>query len=165
MSIAFFLFLLIYSRHHTLIGVIGRLHKRALVAVILIERNTSLPFFNFLYSIKELAHERIEISSHFFLGVPAVSRYVRSRKFHLVDNQPNFPDHDFPKHGIRINPSAYVALSNQRKRSLSVDSYSSCELKPRRRSRSCDTQLFPDIKQRTLMVSQLFFIHSRWKTQ
>ncbi|CAF4638364.1 unnamed protein product, partial [Rotaria magnacalcarata] len=60
---------------------------------------------------------------------PAVSRYVRSRKFHLVDKQPNLPDHDFPRHGIRINPSAYAVLSNQRKRSSSIDSHPSCELK------------------------------------
>ncbi|CAF1258107.1 unnamed protein product [Rotaria magnacalcarata] len=56
---------------------------------------------------------------------PAVSRYVRSRKFHLVDKQPNLPDHDFPRHGIRINPSAYAVLSNQRKRSSSIDSHPS----------------------------------------
>ncbi|CAF4857505.1 unnamed protein product [Rotaria magnacalcarata] len=63
------------------------------------------------------------------LGAPAVSRYVRSRKFHLVEKQPNLPDHDFPRHGIRINPSAYAALSNQRKRSSSIDSHPSCKLK------------------------------------
>ncbi|CAF4438106.1 unnamed protein product [Rotaria sp. Silwood2] len=63
------------------------------------------------------------------LGAPAVSRYVRSRKFHLVENQPNLPDHDFPRHGMRINPSAYVVLSNRRQRSSSIDSHRSCELK------------------------------------
>ncbi|CAF1400768.1 unnamed protein product [Rotaria sordida] len=87
------------------------------------------------------------------LGAPAVSRYVRSRKFHLVENQPNLPDHDFPRRGIRINPSAYVVLSNIRKRSSSVDNHPSCELKTKKRSRSCDIQLFPDIKQRTIMTT------------
>jgi hypothetical protein len=85
-----------------------------------------------------------------------VSRYVRSRKFHLVEKQPSLPDHDFPKHGIRINPSAYVMLSNQRKRSFSIDSQPSYELKIRKRSRSCDARLFPDIKEDTIIVSQLF---------
>ncbi|CAF3268778.1 unnamed protein product [Rotaria socialis] len=85
------------------------------------------------------------------LGAPAVSRYVRSRKFHLVEKQPNLPDHDFPRHGIRINPSAYAVLSNQRKRSSSIDSHPSCELKVKKRSRSCDDRLFPDIKYDTNM--------------
>jgi len=95
---------------------------------------------------------------HIFLGAPAVSRYVRSRKFHLVENQPNLPDHDFPRYGIRINPSAYVVLSNQRKRSSSIDSHPRYELKIKKRSRSCDTQLFPDIKRYTIMVSPLFYL-------
>ncbi|CAF0868997.1 unnamed protein product [Didymodactylos carnosus] len=86
-------------------------------------------------------------------GAPAVSRYVRSRKFHLVENQPNLPDHNFPRHGIRINPSAYVVLSNQRKRSSSVDSHASYELKVQKRSRSCDSRLFPYIKQHTIMTT------------
>ncbi|CAF1318134.1 unnamed protein product, partial [Didymodactylos carnosus] len=96
-------------------------------------------------------------------SAPAVSRYVRSRKFHLVGNQPNLPDHDFPKHGIRINPSAYVVLSNQRKRSSSVDSHASYELKVKKRSRSCDRRLFPDIKQHTIMTTdKRNFEHVIW---
>ncbi len=39
------------------------------------------------------------------LGIPAVSRYVRSRKFHLLDQSPNLPDHDFPKAGVKITPA------------------------------------------------------------
>ncbi|CAF4579955.1 unnamed protein product [Rotaria sp. Silwood2] len=97
------------------------------------------------------------------LGAPAVSRYVRSRKFHLVENQPNLPDHDFPRHGIRINPSAYVVLSNTRQRSSSVDSHPSCELTIKKRSRSCDIQLFPDIKQCNILTSdKRNFDHVIW---
>ncbi|CAF3784311.1 unnamed protein product, partial [Rotaria sp. Silwood1] len=69
------------------------------------------------------------------------------------ENQPNLPDHDFPRHGIRINPSTYVVLSNKRKQSSSVDNHPSCELKIKKRSRLCDIQLFSDIKQHTVMVS------------
>ncbi|CAF3729148.1 unnamed protein product [Rotaria socialis] len=84
---------------------------------------------------------------------PAVSRYVRSRKFHLVEKQPNLPDHDFPRHGIRINQSAYAVLSNQRKRSSSIDSHPSYELNVKKRSRSCDDRLFPDIKYDTNLTT------------
>ncbi|CAF1263946.1 unnamed protein product [Adineta ricciae] len=97
------------------------------------------------------------------LGAPAVSRYVRCRKFHLVEKQPNLPDHDFPKHGIRINPSAYVILSNGRKRSLSVDSHSSYELIIKKRSRSCDARLFPDMKGDTILTSDKRNLeHVKW---
>ncbi|CAF3383836.1 unnamed protein product [Rotaria sp. Silwood2] len=97
------------------------------------------------------------------LGAPAVSRYIRSRKFHLVENQPNLPDHDFPRHGIRINPSAYLVLSNTRQRSSSVDSHPSCELTIKKRSRSCDIQLFPDIKQCNILTSdKRNFDHVIW---
>ncbi|UJR18766.1 hypothetical protein I4U23_005672 [Adineta vaga] len=97
------------------------------------------------------------------LGAPAVSRYVRSRKFHLVENQPNLPDHDFPKYGIRINPCAYVMLSNERKRSSSIDSYRSYELKIEKRSRSCDARLFPDINEDFILTSdKRNFEHVKW---
>ncbi|CAF4545828.1 unnamed protein product [Rotaria socialis] len=100
------------------------------------------------------------------LGAPAVSRYVRSRKFHLVEKQPNLPDHDFPRHGIRINPSAYAVLSNQRKRSSSIDSHPSCELKVKKRSRSCDDRLFPDIKYDTNMTTDKRNLeHVTWTTK
>ncbi|CAF2854670.1 unnamed protein product [Rotaria sp. Silwood2] len=42
------------------------------------------------------------------IGTPAVSHYVRSRKFHLIDQAPNLPDHDFPKPGIKITPSSEI---------------------------------------------------------
>ncbi|CAM4848066.1 unnamed protein product [Rotaria magnacalcarata] len=46
-----------------------------------------------------------------------------------------------------------AVLSNQRKRSSSIDSHPSCELKVKKRSRSCDDRLFPDIKYDTNMTT------------
>ena len=62
----------------------------------------------------------------------------------------------FPNHGIFPMDSP---LSYQRKRSSSIDARPSYELKIKKRSRSCDTHLFPDIKQYTIIVSQLFYSH------
>ena len=94
---------------------------------------------------------------HIFFGAPVVIRYLWNRKIHLAESQPNLPDLDFPRCGIRINPSKYVVLPNQRKRAFLVDIHLSHELKIKKRSRLCDTQLLTDIKQYTIMVNQQFY--------
>ncbi|CAF5063226.1 unnamed protein product, partial [Rotaria sp. Silwood1] len=76
------------------------------------------------------------------VAIPAVSRYVRSRKFHLLDQPPNLPDHDFPKAGVKITPAGYIRLWHNR-RSSSADPNSKLVSLPRmKRSKSCESTLF-----------------------
>ncbi|CAF3237351.1 unnamed protein product [Rotaria sp. Silwood2] len=65
---------------------------------------------NYVQELASLYHDKcISLScdnkAKIPVGIPAVSRYVRSRKFHLLDQPPNLPDHDFPKLGVEITPA------------------------------------------------------------
>ncbi|CAF3635599.1 unnamed protein product, partial [Rotaria sp. Silwood2] len=97
---------------------------------------------NYVQELASLYHDKcISLScdnkAKIPVGIPAVSRYVRSRKFHLLDQPPNLPDHDFPKLGVEITPAGYVRLWHNR-RSSSADSHLKSVSLPRmRRSKSC----------------------------
>ena len=43
----------------------------------------------------------------------AVLRYHQISKFFLVDNSPNYPDHDFPIPGDKITPCEYLFLETE----------------------------------------------------
>jgi hypothetical protein len=91
------------------------------------------------------------------LGIPAVSRYVRSRKFHLLDQSPNLPDHDFPKGGVKITPAGYVRLWHNRRPS-SVNPKPKSTLLPRmKRSKSCGSSLFK-LSAETQQVNKILFL-------
>ena len=48
------------------------------------------------------------------VGTLAVSRYHQLRTFFLVNDSPNYPDHDFPYQDSKIIPSGYLRLSHRR---------------------------------------------------
>ena len=67
------------------------------------------------------------------IGIPAVSRRVKIRRFFKTDDQPNFPDHDFPIRDSKIVPAGYKRLMFLPKRSVS-------EERPKRRTSGCRQQ-------------------------
>lgn len=48
------------------------------------------------------------------VGTLAVSRYHQITKFFPNDDQPNYPDHDFPNSGCKLIPSGYKILTDFR---------------------------------------------------
>ena len=55
------------------------------------------------------------------IGIPAVSRRVKIRKFFKTNDKPNFPDHDFPIRDSKIVPAGYKRLMFLPKRSASEE--------------------------------------------
>ncbi|XP_057306068.1 uncharacterized protein LOC130644463 [Hydractinia symbiolongicarpus] len=55
------------------------------------------------------------------VGIPANSRRTKIRTFHLVNEAPNYNDHDFPNPNSKLVPAGYQILKDriQRSRSLS----------------------------------------------
>ena len=45
------------------------------------------------------------------VGTLAVSRYHQIRRLFLVDDSPNYDDHDFPTPGYKIETSGYLRLT------------------------------------------------------
>ena len=76
------------------------------------------------------------------IGIPAVSHYVRSRKFHLIDQAPRLLDHDFPKLSVKITPPGYVRLRHNRRSSSANPSSESTLLSQMKTSKSCGSCLF-----------------------
>ena len=47
------------------------------------------------------------------IGSMAVSRYHQIRRFFVVGDEPNYPDHDFPVKNNKIIPSGYLCLTSK----------------------------------------------------
>ena len=54
------------------------------------------------------------------VGIPATSRRTNIRTFHLVDQAPNYHDHDFPNPNSKLVPAGYQILRHELKRSRSL---------------------------------------------
>lgn len=70
------------------------------------------------------------------VGTLAVSRYFNQGKFFMTNDQPNYPDHDFPFSGAKLVPAGYLLLKSRirRSRSLSPPPRFSGNVKKRRSS-------------------------------
>ena len=70
------------------------------------------------------------------VGTLAVSRYFNQGKFFMTNDQPNYPDHDFPFSGAKLVPAGYLLLKSKirRSRSLSPPPRFSGNVKKRRSS-------------------------------
>ena len=69
-------------------------------------------------------------------GTLVVGRYFNIGKFFMTNDQPNYPDHDFPYSGAKLVPSGYLLLKSRlrRSRSLSPRRRYSVNVKKRRSS-------------------------------
>ena len=47
------------------------------------------------------------------VGPPAISRYHQIKQMFLEEDQPNYPDHDFPVPGYLLNVSGYMTLEQK----------------------------------------------------
>lgn len=54
------------------------------------------------------------------VGTLAVSRYFNQGKFFMTNDQPNYPDHDFPYSGAKLIPAGYLLLKSRIRRSRSL---------------------------------------------
>ena len=54
------------------------------------------------------------------VGTLAVSRYFNQGKFFMTNDQPNYPDHDFPYRGAKLIPAGYLLLKSRIRRSRSL---------------------------------------------
>ena len=54
------------------------------------------------------------------VGTLAVSRYFNQRKFFMTNDQPNYPDHDFPYSGAKLIPAGYLLLKSRIRTSRSL---------------------------------------------
>lgn len=54
------------------------------------------------------------------VGTLAVSRYFNIGKFFMTNDQPNYPDHDFPYSGAKLVPAGYLLLRSKCRRSRSM---------------------------------------------
>ena len=82
------------------------------------------------------------------VGIPATLRYTKIRTFHLLEDAPNYNDHDFPNANCKLVPSGYEILRFKiRSRSLSPKKTRHPEV--RRRSFSESSTNLPNPKKTT----------------
>ena len=85
------------------------------------------------------------------IGNPATSRRSNIRKFYLVEDAPNYCDHDFPHRNTKLTPAGYQlrVLKLQRSRILTLQSRKPSFVKRYRRSFSvpCNSTNFGSVKQ------------------
>ncbi|CAF1556269.1 unnamed protein product, partial [Didymodactylos carnosus] len=96
------------------------------------------------------------------LGIPVVSRHVRSRKFLLLNQSPNLPDHDFPKAGVKITPAGYVRLWHHRRSSSANSNPTPASLLRMKRSKSCESTLFKLNREIKQTVDKRNLKHVQW---
>jgi hypothetical protein len=97
-------------------------------------------------------------------GIPAVSRYSSIQKFFMIENSPNYRDHDFPFEKSKIIPSGYLVLKSGvcRRRSAS-HSPKRCKVSGvKQRSKSChasshDKPVFSNVRQDKLGRSHIVY--------
>lgn len=80
---------------------------------------------NFVSELSEmLVDETVALSADdknkLNVGTLAVSRYFNIGKMFMTDDQPNYPDHDFPYSGAKLIPAGYLLLKSRFRRSRSV---------------------------------------------
>ena len=98
---------------------------------------------NFVSELSEmLVKETVALSADdknkLNVGTLAVSRYFNIGKFFMTNDQPNYPDHDFPCSGAKLVPAGYLLLRSKcrRSRSMSPRPKRSLNVKTLRRSSS-----------------------------
>ena len=56
------------------------------------------------------------------VGMLAVSRHFSINNTFATDDQPNYPDHDFPYANAKLVPAGYLLLKSRKQRSWSLSS-------------------------------------------
>ena len=67
-----------------------------------------------------LVNERVALSADDKNKLNVGSRYFNQGKFVMTNNQPNYPDHDFPYSGTKLFPAGYLLLKSRIRRSRSL---------------------------------------------
>ena len=92
------------------------------------------------------------------VGIPATSRRTNIRTFHLVDQAPDYHDHDFPNPNSKLVPAGYEILTHKITRSRSLSP--SRKIKPNIRRR-CYSETRPS-RHRDICYDKLGRTNYKW---
>ena len=87
------------------------------------------------------------------IGNPAANRRSQIRSFYLVEEAPNYNDHDFPYRNSRLTPAGYLRLTRKYSRSRSFSPAKSHNLKTRQRALSESSNVMYNIKKSVSLTS------------